>query len=178
MRRFTKDFELVTTVDENGREKRGVEYKGGYFSFVVDSIDYKRFRTLALALTLVMICLQIGAGFVANRGMYQIYIAVPYVLCFFPLVYLSAGALRLPRETAHLRRDQAELTIRRMKRSGAALLVFNSLVILSELVYLIFLNKDSEPGSELLFLMLAVLLGAVNAFLLLKTRAIPVKTEE
>ncbi len=178
MRRFTKDFELVTTVDENGREKRGVEYKGGYFSFVVDSIDYKRFRTLALALTFVMICLQIGAGFVANRGMYQMYIAIPYVLCFFPLVYLSAGALRLPRETAHLRRDQAELTIRRMKRSGAALLVFNSLVILSELVYLIFLNKDSEPGSELLFLMLAVLLGAVNAFLLLKTRAIPVKTEE
>ncbi|MBP7161555.1 hypothetical protein KBB45_09840 [Myxococcota bacterium] len=178
MRRFTKDFELVTTVDENGREKRGVEYKGGYFSFVVDRVDYKRFRTLALALTLVMICLQIGAGFVANRGMYQIYIAVPYVLCFFPLVYLSAGVLRLPRETAHLRRDQAELTIRRMKRSGAALLVFNSLVILSELVYLIFLNKDSEPGSELLFLMLAVLLGAVNAFLLLKTRAIPVKTEE
>jgi len=178
MRRFTKDFELVTTVDENGREKRSAEYKGEYFSFEVDRVDYKRFRTLALALTLVMICLQIGAGFVANRGMYQIYIAVPYVLCFFPLVYLSAGVLRLPRETAHLRRDQAELTIRRMKRSGAALLVFNSLVILSELVYLIFLNKDSEPGSELLFLMLAVLLGAVNAFLLLKTRAIPVKTEE
>ena len=178
MRRFTKDFELVTTVDENGREKRSAEYKGEYFSFEVDSADYKRFRMLALALTLVMICLQIGAGFVANRGMYQMYIAIPYVLCFFPLVYLSAGALRLPRETAHLRRDQAELTIRRMKRSGAALLVFNSLVILSELVYLIFLNKDSEPGSELLFLMLAVLLGAVNAFLLLKTRAIPVKTEE
>lgn len=168
----------MTSVDEKGREKKAVAYKGSYFDFEIAEEDYQGFRKLAWALIVAMIALQIGAGFVANRGMYQIYIAVPYVLCFFPLVYLSAGVLRLPRETAHLRRDQAELTIRRMKRSGAALLVFNSLVILSELVYLIFLNKDSEPGSELLFLMLAVLLGAVNAFLLLKTRAIPVKTEE
>lgn len=178
MRRFTKDFELVTTVDENGREKRSAEYKGEYFSFEVDSADYKRFRTLALALTLVMICLQIGAGFVANRGMYQMYIAIPYVLCFFPLVYLSAGALRLPRETAHLRRDQAELTIRRMKRSGAALLVFTSMVILAELIYLIFFNSGPEPGRELIFLALAVLTGGVNLLLWLKTRAIPVKSEE
>lgn len=178
MRRFSKDFEIVTTIDEKGREKRSAEYKGEYFNFAVDGADYQRFRTLAWTLIPIMIALQIGAGFVANRGMYQMYIAIPYVLCFFPLVYLSAGALRLPRETSHLRRDQAELSVRRMKRSGAALLVFNSLVVLSELVYLVFFNKGLETGKELLFLVLAVLIGTVNAFLLLKTRAIALNAEQ
>lgn len=168
----------MTTIDEKGREKRSAEYKGEYFNFAVDGADYQRFRTLAWTLIPIMIALQIGAGFVANRGMYQMYIAIPYVLCFFPLVYLSAGALRLPRETSHLRRDQAELSVRRMKRSGAALLVFNSLVVLSELVYLVFFNKGLETGKELLFLVLAVLIGTVNAFLLLKTRAIALNAEQ
>ncbi|HNW96090.1 MAG TPA: hypothetical protein PKL60_07880 [Anaerolineaceae bacterium] len=178
MRRFTKDFELVTTVDEKGREKRSAEYKGSYFYFGVDAADYKRFRTLAWALIPVMIALQIGAGFVANRGMYQMYIAVPYVLCFFPLVYLSAGALRLPRETAHLRRDQAELTVERIKRSGTTLMICNGLVILAELVYLIFFNHGAKPGRELLFLSLVILTGGVNVSLRLKARAISVNAEE
>lgn len=168
----------MTSVDEKGREKKAVAYKGSYFDFEIAEEDYQGFRKLAWALIVAMIALQIGAGFVANRGMYQIYIAVPYVLCFFPLVYLSAGALRLPRETSHLRRDQAELSVRRMKRSGAALLVFNSLVVLSELVYLVFFNKGLETGKELLFLVLAVLIGTVNAFLLLKTRAIALNAEQ
>lgn len=178
MRRFSKDFEIVTTIDEKGREKRSAEYKGEYYNFAVDGADYQRFRTLAWALIPIMIALQIGAGFVANRGMYQMYIAIPYVLCFFPLVYLSAGALRLPRETSHLRRDQAELSVRRMKRSGAALLVFTGMIILAELVYLIFFMDGSELGRELLFMALVVLLGVVNGYFWLKTRAIPVKNEE
>ncbi|MEL7645348.1 MAG: hypothetical protein AAGU04_03645 [Anaerolineaceae bacterium] len=177
MRRFTKDFELVTTVDENGREKRQAEYKGDYFSFAVEAADYKRFRTLAWALIPVMIALQIGAGFVANRGMYQMYIAIPYVLCFFPLVYLSAGALRLPRETTHLRRDQAELTVRRMKGSGTLLLVFTAMVVLAELVYLVFYNHGADLGRELLFLALAFLTGGVNLLLWLRTRTITVTAE-
>ena len=86
----------MTSVDEKGREKKAVAYKGSYFDFEIAEEDYQGFRKLAWALIVAMIALQIGAGFVANRGMYQIYIAVPYVLCFFPLVYLSAGALRLP----------------------------------------------------------------------------------
>ena len=72
----------------------------------------------------------------------------------------------------------SELTIRRMKRSGAALLVFTSMVILAELIYLIFFNSGPELGRELIFLALAVLTGGVNLLLWLKTRAIPVKSEE
>ncbi len=177
MRRFLKDYELVTSVDEKGREKKAVAYKGSYFDFEIAEEDYQGFRKLAWALIVAMIALQIGAGFVANRGMYQIYIAVPYVLCFFPLVYLSAGALRLPKNTTHLQRDQAELTIRRMKRSGAALLVLNSMVIISELVYLVFLNQAAGIGRELAFLALAVPIGVINALLFWKTRLISVNPE-
>ena len=178
MRRFLKDYEIMTSADEKGHEKWTAVYKGSYFNFAISDADYQSYRKLSWAVILAMIVLQIGAGFASNRGMYQIYIAVPYVLCFFPLVYLSAGALRLPRETSHLRRDQAELSVRRMKRSGAALLVFTGMIILAELVYLIFFMDGSELGRELLFVALVVLLGVVNGYFWFKTRAIPVKNEE
>lgn len=167
----------MTSVDEKGREKKAVAYKGSYFDFEIAEEDYQGFRKLAWALIVAMIALQIGAGFASNRGMYQIYIAVPYVLCFFPLVYLSAGALRLPKTTTHLQRDQAELTVRRIKRSGAALLVLNSLAIVSELVYLAFLNKTPGIGKELIFLALIMPIGVLNALLLMKTRGISVTPE-
>ncbi|HOE35481.1 MAG TPA: hypothetical protein PLG84_05300 [Anaerolineaceae bacterium] len=177
MRRFLKDYEIMTSADEKGHEKWTAVYKGSYFNFAISDADYQSYRKLSWAVILAMIVLQIGAGFASNRGMYQIYIAVPYVLCFFPLVYLSAGALRLPKTTTHLQRDQAELTVRRIKRSGAALLVLNSLAIVSELVYLAFLNKTPGIGKELIFLALIMPIGVLNALLLMKTRGISVTPE-
>ena len=174
MRRFTKDYELVTTTDGKGRGKTSMVYIGSYYNLDIEAAAYRTYRWLAWALLIGMVIFQIAAGFVNNRGMYQMYVAVPYVLCFFPLVYLSAGALKLPSATTHLRRDQAELSLGRMKKSGTALAVLNGLVVLAELAYLLLFGTAAELQRELVFLALMVLVCAANTLLLLKTRAIHV----
>ena len=176
LKKFLQDYETVTTTDERGREKRSLVYRGDYFDINLEPQALKRFKLITLALTLTIIGLHIGAGFVGNAGMYMFYVAMPYVVAFFPLIYLIAGALRLPWEKRSYKRDEVNLSFDRMRTSAITLLVFLVISMLGEGVFLVFVSKGIVPTKELLFLAIEILSAAPTIIIILLERKVKVQT--
>jgi hypothetical protein len=166
MRRYADDYEIGYEIDQKGREKKVAVYRGQYFEVNIEEAQLVRFKRICLVLVLLIIAFQIGSGFVANRGMYKFYVAMPYVFAFLPLYYLAAGASRLPSQKRKLRRDEVGLSFDRMKKASVSLLILMVAGVIGEVIFLLWF---AEPGwvQEYIFLTLQVL-SALGSFLIIR----------
>jgi hypothetical protein len=89
--------------------------------------------------------------------MYQFYVALPYVIAFFPLTYMALGVLRLPKEQRKYRRDEIGLSFERMKTASMVLLVFTGVSFLGEIAFLLFVSTAHSILFELIYLSLEAL---------------------
>jgi len=176
MKRYADDYETVITTDDKGEEKKIVEYHGAYFEFALDEKGIAHFRRNSFLVLAAILGLHISGGFVDNRGMYQLYVALPYVLAFFPLLYMAAGILRLPKEKRMFRRDEIGLSFGRMKTSSIILLIFLGIGLLGEIAFLLFLSDGNQRMLEYLYLALEVFATAAVYFLIRMQRQIRVLT--
>jgi hypothetical protein len=151
MRKYAEDYELERKEDEKERIKKTAKYVGEYYEVNVELQDLIRFRRVALLFLVLILGLHIGAGFVGNQGMYQFYVALPYVFVFLPLYYFASGILRLPKDKRPYRRDEVELTFERIKKANWFLFGLFCMVILGELVFLVWFSKGGQ-NQELIFL--------------------------
>lgn len=166
MKRFADDYETVVTIDEEGNEKKSAVYCGDYYELALDEEEILKFRKRSLLLLVVITALQIGAGFINNPGMYQFYIALPYVIAYFPLIYMAAGILRLPKEKRKYRRDELGLSFDRIKTTSRAILIFLIIIVLGEIIFILFLSADSQNLLEYLYLALEIIAAAAVYFLI------------
>ena len=166
MKRFTDDYEIVVQEDEKGREKRTAVYVGEYYEINIDGEALRIFRRNSLILLAVVIIGQIGAGFIANQGMYAFFVSLPYIFTFLPLYFLVDGGARLPKEKHDFRRDETELIFKRMKTASRFLFPLLGVTILADVVYLIWF-ANTALWREFLFIGVeALMMGAV--FLILR----------
>lgn len=145
MRRYTEDYEIEIIEDAKGKEKTIARYRGNYYETVVDERDLIRFKRFGLLLTVVIIALHVGAGFIANRGMIRFYVSLPYVITFLPLYFLAAGMLRLPAEKRKFRRDEVHFSFDRVRTASIFLLILVGVSIIGELVFLIGFATENLP---------------------------------
>ena len=118
MKKYADDYEIVIVEDEKGNEKKTTVYRGAYYEIDVDQQRLDQLRGLSRFLLLGTALLHVGAGFVANPGMYQFYISLPYVLSFLPLYFLAEGMLRIPKEKRRFRSDEVGLSFGRMQKAS------------------------------------------------------------
>ncbi len=155
MRKYADDYEIEITEDAKGREKKVAVYRGAYYEIAADEKQIKKFRLLSILLTLVIVVLHVAGGFVANQGMYQFYVALPYVIAFLPLYFLAAGVFRLPNQKRLLRRDENGLSFERMKKASISLLVIILVGVVGEIVFLIFF-ASGDYSREIIYLLLEI----------------------
>jgi hypothetical protein len=178
MRKYAKDYELVVKEDKKGRQKRTAVYRGTYFEVVLDDRRLKQFKArVLLLLLLVLVMLLIGGFLPAFDGLRQLYVALPYAASFFPLYFIADGALRLPTKQRKLRRDEVDLSLNRMKTSSIILLIFLSIVVVGELIYILIVP---EAGFRLEYIfLLSAFIAALAVFLIIRLqRPIEVKVSE
>lgn len=178
MRKYTEDYENVVTTDEKGNEKTTAVYRGDYFEFDLDEAGIRRFKRNCLLLLIPIILLHISAGVVGNPGMYKMYISLPYVLAFFPLLYLATGILMLPKEKRKYRRDEVGLSYYRMRSSSLVLLIFLGIGLLGEIGFLVFGAADNATTLEILFIAFEVPAAGAVFFLINLQRKIRVQISE
>jgi len=166
MRRYADDYEIAYEKDKKGREKKIAVYKGQYFEVNIDETQLVKFRRICILLLILVALLHIGGGFVANRGMYLFYVAMPYVIAFLPLYFLSAGILRLPKEKRKYRRDEVGLTFDRMKKASYSFFVILLAGILGDIIFLFVLATEGL-WQEYLFLSIQVL-AALGTFIIIR----------
>lgn len=176
MKRYTSDYETVVTKDEKGNEKENVVYRGKYFEIMLDEKGIVRFRRYCFLLLAAIVVLHIGGGFVANPGMYQFYVALPYVLAFFPLLYMATGIFRLPKEKRTYRRDEVELSFNRLKTSSIILAVLLGMGVLGELAFLLFFSAGIRIVLETAYLVIEVLAAAAVYFIITMQKQIHIHT--
>ncbi len=176
MKRYADDYETVITKDEKGSEKKIAVYRGDYFEILANEKGITRFRRNCFLLLIAIVALHISGGFVANPGMYQFYVALPYVLAFFPMLFLAAGILRLPKEKRKYQRDEIGLSFNRLKSSSFILIIFLGMGVLGELVFLLFFSIGIRNALEIVYLAIEVLTFASVFFIIVLQRQIHVQT--
>jgi len=151
-KRFEDDYETIITIDEKGKEKKSAVYRGAYFDLALDEEGILRFRRNCFLLLAAIAVLHISAGFVNNPGMYQFYIALPYVIAFFPMLFMAMSVMRLPKEKRKFRRDEIGLSFDRMKTSNIILMIFLGIGVLGEIIFLLFVSVVNQNVLEYLYL--------------------------
>ena len=157
MSKYSGDYKIEYEVDELGKEKKISVYKGDYYETNLDLSGLLNFKRYCLILFIAIALLQISGGFVANRGMYEFYIAIPYVFTFLPMYYLAAGILYLPKEKRPYRRDEIGLSFDRMGSSSKILLTFLIISVLGEILFISFASAINRSNLEFLFLAIEIL---------------------
>jgi len=150
-KRYADDYETIITTDETGREIKQSVYRGKYYEVGLDQQGITRFNKISLLFLLAIIIVHVAGGFVDNQGMYKFYVALPYVFAFFPLLYMGAGVLRLPKEKRKYRRDEVGLTYERIKTSITTMIIFLAISLLGEFFYIIFVASPDQLTRELLY---------------------------
>jgi len=159
MKRYADDYKVVIEEDEKGREKKAAVYQGKYFEITVDEESLSKFRRNCLLLGALIILAHVVSGFLANQGMYNFFVSLPYVFSFLPLYFLAAGILRLPAKKRKLRRDEIGLSFERMKSASTYLLVLLGIGVVGEIIFLVWFMEGWNV-LEYAFLLLGLLTAA------------------
>ena len=175
-RKYKDDYEIVFTVDEKGREKREPVYRGDYFEASFDQTALLQLKRRSLLLLVVIFVLHLGSGFVNNQGMYQFYVSLPYVIGFFPLIYLGESILRIPKEMRKYRREEKEMSFDRVKTTSVSLIVFLVIGLIGEIVFLLFFSARGQGAAEFLYLALQALAISAGYFIFRLHQPVQIQT--
>ncbi len=173
MRRYAKDYEVEVERDNKGREKKVAVYVGELFDVSLDEEQLKKFRRTSMWLLGLAFAAQIAGGFVANLGMYAFFVALPYAFAFLPIYFLAMGVFRLPKEKRDYRREEVNLSFKRIKTYSVILLILASIGVIGEVVFLIWFANELD-AREVIYLGLEVLLVALSAIWVTSQRDIKI----
>jgi len=169
MKKYSEDYDIDIVVDDKGRSKDIAVYIGDYYDVSLDEAGVPRFRKINLALLVLIAFWHLGGGFIGNPGMYQFYVALPYVVAFFPIVYLASGIINLPREKRNYKRDEIGLSFDRIKTMSIISMAILGVGVLGEIVFIAFFASTPDRILEFLYLSLE-LLAAAGLFLVFRLR--------
>lgn len=175
MRKYKEDYETLVTTDESGREKTELVYRGPYFEINNGEEDLIKFKKHGLLLITVIVFAHIIGGFLNNRGMYQLYVALPYVIAFFPLIYLIEAVIRLPKKKRPYRRDEIGRSFDRLKTSSFVFLALAGGGVLGEIVFLLIGSGGDLVVQDFFYLMVELLAAAAIYILIQMQRKIHVR---
>ena len=128
-----------------------------------------------MLLLAIIVIFHILGGFVSSGGMYQLYIAIPYALAFFPLIYLTEGIIRLPKEKRKYRHDEIGHSFDRIRTSSYFLVALLGVALLGEVVFLIFFSNKAQRPFDTLYFGLELVAAAAAFFLVYRQRKIHIQ---
>lgn len=157
MKRNLEDYETTLVTDEKGHQTLTTTYRGDYFEISLEKDQLGRFKNTCLLLVVVSMFLHIGGGFVANPGMYQFYVAIPYVLAFLPLFHMVLGTCYLPGEKRKYRRGEIRDSFERIRVASITFVILSAIGVLSETTFILFPPVKVQMGLDLIYIILELL---------------------
>lgn len=176
MRKYARDYEIIEAEDENGRQKSKLVYIGKYYELELETEELIQFKKTSFLLLTIIVVFHIGSGFLSNRGMYQLYVALPYALAFFPLIYLTEGIIRLPKEKRKYRHDEIGNSFDRMRTSIYFLIALLGIALLGEIVFLMLFSDKVQRPMDFLYLALEMVAFVAAFFMGIRQKKIKIRT--
>lgn len=173
MKKYSKYYKLVTSNTPDGKTKQTAEYIGKYYICQLDEIKLKKVKLYFFALVLCSGATAIGAGFLNNPGSKVIYIALPYVSLFLPIVFAFLGTIKFM--TAGNRLDQATYDKSKIRifRSTIWQTVLSSMTIVGDIIFIFSRKSKDTIKNEFIFAgSMLVILSLNIVFLKLQKKVI------
>jgi hypothetical protein len=113
----------------------------------------------------------IGAGLLNTSGSRVLYVAMPYVCLFFPVVFNVIGAVVLMSAGSKLEFAAYDKSINRIHKSSIGQLVISGITATGDICYLLFGSHTDQMRREMVFLICMVIVLLIS-ILLLRVRKI------
>lgn len=158
MKKYYKDYKLVSKTLPNGKEKMVAEYIGKYYVCQLSEIKFIRFKFYFFALVLCSGATAMGIGFLNNPGSRVAYVALPYVSLFLPYVFCLIGTISFMLSSNKLEQAAYDKTKIRIKRSTIWQIVLSCLTIIGDIIYILtnkeMLHKELIFTGSILFILI------------------------
>lgn len=177
-KKYIEDYDLVEMEDSRGRLKKTAVYQGDYFHLNLEESKIKSFKQQIALLFLAVCGLHIGAGFVNNPGLNQMYAAIPYTVAFFPLVFLGTGVLRIPSEKRLYRNEEIGLSYKRVVNMCRLYLLFMTIGIIGIMIYLIVASNGQALVHEAVYSGMVLSASLIIWIILKKATGVTIEKEE
>lgn len=161
LRGYVKDYEIQESMDNRGAVKKVPVYVGPWFVSVADEEMRHRLNRIYIAMSVLMIALFIGCGFVENAGNRNMVNALAYACSCFPVIYNFIGMVATLRLGEKAERREYDMSIRRMKHSAVGIMVFYPVAVIAEIVSLFTVEYKLNISVEVLYFLLCGLMIAV-----------------
>ncbi|MCB2178573.1 hypothetical protein KQH61_04075 [bacterium] len=166
------DIERMKILEEKMRERRNwrmslfTSYQGDYVEISLSDKAYRNYRILSFLLIATIVPLHIGAGFVNNPGMKEVYEILPYIAALGAIVYYLLFWFQLPKKKNLFRMGEVTLLFSRLRNATLLLWLCLTAILGSGFVFLRDLPAELRTTDELIFL---AIIGAemLAAFFLL-----------
>lgn len=178
MKKYYKDYKLVTKIHMNGKAKQEVQYSGKYYISQLNKAELLKVKVRYFALALCSDIALIGVGLINTPGSRILYIALPYVGLFFPAFYCLMGAIKFSSAGDKLVYAAFDKSINRIYRSCLGQIILSSITIIGEICYLLFNKHKDRLLGELLFLSGMVIVLALNVLLFRNRNTVIYKVDE
>lgn len=152
MKKYYKDYKLVTKTLPNGKVKQVAEYIGKYYTTSLSKTDLKRMKFYYLALVLCSSATAMGAGFLNNPGSRMVYVALPYVSLFLPIAYSLMGTIGFISSKEKLTQASYEKTKVRIHRATIWQILLSSITVLGDIAFVQFRIDKKLLEKELAFI--------------------------
>jgi len=143
MKEYYKDYKLIPKKLPNGKVKKVAVYVGKYYICELDEIKLRKFKLYFFTLVLCSGATAIGLGFINNPGSRIMYVALPYVSLFLPLVFGFLGTIRFMTSGNILEQAAYDKSKKRIYRSTVWQIILSGLAFVGDIIFII-IEKDKE----------------------------------
>ncbi|NLL72299.1 MAG: hypothetical protein GX237_02080 [Clostridiales bacterium] len=178
MKKYYKDYKLVSKTLPSGRVKQVAEYIGKYYICQLSETNLRRYKSYYFALVLCSCTTAIGAGFINNPGSRIAYVALPHVSLFLPMVYNFIGTIGFMTSKSKLERGTYYKTKIRIRRSTIWQIILSSMAILGDIIYMIYGLDGNSVQKELVFTVCMVLILVINLIYLQLQKRVVYQVED
>lgn len=152
MKKYIKDYKLVTKYLPNGRTKQTAEYTGKYYICRLSKTELIKKKLYHFTLVLCSGATVMGVGLLDTSGSRVVYVALPYVLLLFPVALSLIGVIRFATSGNRLNYEAYDKTKNRIHRSAIGQVGLSLLTIAGDLCYLFF-GRVEYLHKEIIFMM-------------------------
>jgi hypothetical protein len=169
MKKYYKDYKLVSRILQNGKLGQEIEYTGRHYICRLDKEELRKKKIYCLTLALCSDIALIGVGILNTSGSRVFYVALPYVCLFFPVVFCFMGAVRFITSGDRLEYAAYDRSVNRLRKSAVGQVILSGMAVAGDLCYLFFGKDREEILKEIIYLGGMALVLALG-ILLLRTR--------
>jgi hypothetical protein len=171
MKKYYKDYKLVSKTLTNGKVKQVAEYIGKYYICQLSETDILKHKLYYLTLALCSGATAIGVGFLGIPGDKVAYVALPYVSLFLPIVFNLMGTILFAFSGNKLEQAAYDKTKIRIHRSTIWQIVLSCLASLGNIIFTFFKGNKDMYWKNWVFTGCMLLVLAINiVFLQLQKR--------